>query len=448
MASPERQASPVPTRPRHSDCDVDPVSLEPFSANVNTLYIYNEDSKTWQCYDRYNLIRFMSDKDRIVALWVGGRDSEGHGGRPDLQHTFFPLTDGFTYIDKESALLISEGLDQYYIRTLLQANVPVGNLRGTFGVSELHGNNPKNVYKLTPISYDDEKFTRQDNCPPETPDEPLYIFLMSEDHQDTWCVPKRVIDNLKVLMYEMVEDDENIAPEFIYGAIIGVPGEDRRPFVASADSIQALFVSRIIEVRPTPKHALLDINDIEYTLPVVVLVPFYQDERKRFRQMLIMDDPIPGLDMEAALDKWIREVHNLGQRAFCTIRINKSALWNANNTSISVNIYPIEEYDGVPIRIWYERMIQLPRVYSLFINLTEMILHTQINVWSTRRSVFLDKPDFKTLFSFAKDPSDAVTLYLMCNRDFPDLLARKLRGAGFSLRNESFYIGADDRYPF
>jgi hypothetical protein len=92
-----------------------------------------------------------------MAIWIGG-NTEGYGGRPDLNQRVYKLPDGISWIDRASKTLLVESPFQYFSKTVLFSQIPIGNVQGTFGVGQLHGQSPQTVYSLSPLFSDLSEF--------------------------------------------------------------------------------------------------------------------------------------------------------------------------------------------------------------------------------------------------------------------------------------------------
>jgi hypothetical protein len=106
------------------------------------------------CYDGESLEKWINMKDNIFAKWIQRSehplDSTGHYGMPDQSNKYIKLYTGeFIEIDNMVKKL-QKGvkypciIDAYYTEI-----VRIGNLQGTFGISQLHGQEPGyRVYRL------------------------------------------------------------------------------------------------------------------------------------------------------------------------------------------------------------------------------------------------------------------------------------------------------------
>ncbi len=158
--SPRRHASPprkmsrtLSPSPNNCANPEDIISMDAFDEKSDIIYIVRNDGK-YDCYDRNNLLQFLRMPESKMAYWVGG-DAGGRRGRPDLNAIVYKLPNGWQWITEDSVRLINSDVNVFTIH-LFQSNVPIGNVQGGVGVSMLHGQNPQNIYVLSPFDVDDE----------------------------------------------------------------------------------------------------------------------------------------------------------------------------------------------------------------------------------------------------------------------------------------------------
>ena len=92
------------------------------------------------CYSLYNLQKWINNPNNTFAEWIPqtGKiiDKSGHGGKPNLDKKIIKLYTG-EYIIHESIIKPGE-----YLAEIESKNMLVGNIKGSFGISELHGQSP------------------------------------------------------------------------------------------------------------------------------------------------------------------------------------------------------------------------------------------------------------------------------------------------------------------
>ena len=109
-----------------------------------------------RCYPKNSTLKFM--KANVFADWVPNTPGEpmedmGYGGGPGRQR-FVRTLDG-TWLTYDSARRIAKATPSHFTFNAVKVarNQRIGNLRGTFGVSENHGQLPGfTVYELQPVS--------------------------------------------------------------------------------------------------------------------------------------------------------------------------------------------------------------------------------------------------------------------------------------------------------
>ena len=117
----------------------------------NNIISIKFDKHTY-CYEYNSLLMFLNEKDSVMADWVPRNldveiDSTGYGGMPGV-FRFYKLPDGIHWITERSYRLLMFTDLRYFEANLITKNMPIGNVRGTFAISGLHGNNPQNIYDL------------------------------------------------------------------------------------------------------------------------------------------------------------------------------------------------------------------------------------------------------------------------------------------------------------
>lgn len=119
------------------------------------------------CLSKDSLEGWVADKDNFYARWVKKPlanviDDSGHGGEPFLGEKYLKLPDG-TYIASNPFAYDYNKGNIELVGVPVEQRVRVGNLRGTFGVSEIHGQEPgMTVYKIIPL---DENMDGYGNTP-------------------------------------------------------------------------------------------------------------------------------------------------------------------------------------------------------------------------------------------------------------------------------------------
>ena len=108
------------------------------------------------CYDSRVLKEWFSREENIFAKWESlpsgsGMDNMGYGGGPNIQYKYMKLyTNEYIIVDSnldKLKILMQEGIvisDAIYVGT-----IRIGNLRGEFGVGDIHGQSPGyRVYQI------------------------------------------------------------------------------------------------------------------------------------------------------------------------------------------------------------------------------------------------------------------------------------------------------------
>lgn len=123
-----------------------------FVSQTNWSEYYEPDIKidfngNINCYSLYNLQKWINDPNNTFAEWIPqtGKiiDKTGHGGKPNLDNKVIKLYTG-EYILYESDIKPGE-----YLAEIQSKNTLIGNIKGSFGISELHGQSPGyTIWKL------------------------------------------------------------------------------------------------------------------------------------------------------------------------------------------------------------------------------------------------------------------------------------------------------------
>ena len=140
--------------PHHNKCsnDRDLVTQIEWSDQSPSLFIffYHGGKEFIKCYDKQSLKQWLKQPTSILANWIPkpGKviDSTGMGGQPGKKR-FYKFYTG-EYISKESVdKYILQGKHKLLTATF-DRNVRLGNVEGTFGQSQLHGQSKFPTYKL------------------------------------------------------------------------------------------------------------------------------------------------------------------------------------------------------------------------------------------------------------------------------------------------------------
>lgn len=124
------------------------------------IYQENRLGMKPQCYDRENLIRFM--KENVFADWVQNpeanpMDRSGYGGKPGKKR-FYKMFLG-EFLDKQGWQRLKQKRIHEYILKPVIKNQRIGNLQGTFGIGQHHGQLPGfQIYTLVPKNEKDVYF--------------------------------------------------------------------------------------------------------------------------------------------------------------------------------------------------------------------------------------------------------------------------------------------------
>jgi hypothetical protein len=193
--------------------DRDLVSLVDWIDSKPTVFINFIDDENrkgrFNCYDGDSLSYWLKMNENTFAMWKGDQDMDdmGYGGSPDLSNKFFKLYTGeFVRVDNLSNR-IKRGLKDslgnpipVVFDATLENIIRIGNTRGSFGVSEVHGQLPGyRVYKLhTKHVFDD---ANRDN--------------ITEDDMDV-VSPGPVEDDMDIIRgYQDSDSDDE--PRFEFG---------------------------------------------------------------------------------------------------------------------------------------------------------------------------------------------------------------------------------------
>ncbi len=133
------------------------VTREEWEQETDYIQIYSRNLRTGElsenpvCYERKSMIRAI--ETQVFADWVPmhGRtlDVIGHGGGPGKKRFYKTIL--LYYIDYSSYLLLKDPSIREYIRELKHQNQRIGNLNGTFGIGQNHGQSPGfDIYSLKP----------------------------------------------------------------------------------------------------------------------------------------------------------------------------------------------------------------------------------------------------------------------------------------------------------
>lgn len=99
------------------------------------------------CYNGDALRHWANLKENIFAKWVKNplsrqMDSSGHGGQPDPDYKYLKMYTGEFIIFDDLAKKLLKSKDPVILTANYESTERIGNLRGTFGVGELHGQAP------------------------------------------------------------------------------------------------------------------------------------------------------------------------------------------------------------------------------------------------------------------------------------------------------------------
>lgn len=135
--------------------DSDLISLEPWEEQPPNVFInfITERGRITHCYRTTSLRKWLSDRSNTFAHWIPqpGRtiDDIGHGGMPSPDERYVKLYTGEFVLKDENFDLLKEGYGDLMFDAESLGIIRLGNLKGTFGISEIHGQNPGyRVYRL------------------------------------------------------------------------------------------------------------------------------------------------------------------------------------------------------------------------------------------------------------------------------------------------------------
>ncbi len=131
-------------------------TLEKWEQDTDYIQIYNRNIRTGElsekpvCYERASIIRAM--ETQVFANWVTLPDKTlnvmGYGGGPGKKRFYKTF---LYYVDYTSYILLKDPTIREYIRELKYPNQRIGNLEGSFGIGENHGQSPGfDIYSLKP----------------------------------------------------------------------------------------------------------------------------------------------------------------------------------------------------------------------------------------------------------------------------------------------------------
>ncbi len=125
---------------------VDPVAEEKDPDRVVTVILHRRDdlgrlklSPKGECYVREELRAYLLSQVPM-RNWVGAPDPMGYGGRPGSKKFYRLPTQG--WITENVARSIMQLDHKKIVLTMLSKSQRIGNPRGTFGTSQLHGQLP------------------------------------------------------------------------------------------------------------------------------------------------------------------------------------------------------------------------------------------------------------------------------------------------------------------
>ena len=128
--------------------DVDIISADSFSPYhlSKMISIIPPNKRKGTCYIRTDLIQLLESKK--LARWLQRpnappMDSAGHGGAPSrLPHDRVYMLPDSTVIDQNAYEILKTSFENKLHLEEVEANVRIGNIQGTFGVSQHHGQSP------------------------------------------------------------------------------------------------------------------------------------------------------------------------------------------------------------------------------------------------------------------------------------------------------------------
>lgn len=136
----------------------DLVTMVEWVDDIPNIFIdfYNDPQKPGRlnCYNGESLRYWLNLPENTFAKWVKNplskeMDASGHGGKPDLEYKYIKLYTGEFIVYDELAKKLLKSKDPVIIKAIYTSTERIGNLRGTLGVSELHGQLPgERIYKL------------------------------------------------------------------------------------------------------------------------------------------------------------------------------------------------------------------------------------------------------------------------------------------------------------
>nr|QBK86519.1 MAG: uncharacterized protein LCMAC102_03140 [Marseillevirus LCMAC102] len=138
--------------------DRDLVSLVDWAEEDPTVFInfHRPDKNIFNCYDGKNLIYWLNQPNNIMANWIRNNPDEpiddmGYGGKPGNKKYYRLYTGEYLKENKYVKNLRKD--TRYADYSLYDANYigteRLGNLQGRFGVSDLHGQLPKeSIYEI------------------------------------------------------------------------------------------------------------------------------------------------------------------------------------------------------------------------------------------------------------------------------------------------------------
>ena len=132
------------------------VTLEEWEQQTDYIQIYSRNQITGElsgkpvCYKRASMVRAM--ETQVFADWVPypGRtlNEIGRGGGPGKKRFYKTI---LYYIDYSSYLLLKDPTIREYVRELKYRGQRIGNLDGSFGIGQNHGQSPGfDIYLLKP----------------------------------------------------------------------------------------------------------------------------------------------------------------------------------------------------------------------------------------------------------------------------------------------------------
>lgn len=256
-APPPAECSP-PTEAKSCMNDKDYITQECWSeSNMPDIKIkfldpgdYNKKAAVL-CLKKADITRALDDDNSIFGRWYPNNirypkgqdmDADGYGGRPSQVEQYFRIFDYFLANPINELYNIEAGT---FIGYPLYANARMGNIEGTFGMSQLHGQEPGHtIYYIVNAKNSDTK--RREALLSGI----LRInSLKSIRYSDIFnSVPLTLGDNdytkqiLKKYLQRMMKD-RSLNPEIVY--IEGYDGGQLE--VACINSVQGKFNIRIID---------------------------------------------------------------------------------------------------------------------------------------------------------------------------------------------------------